>query len=117
MFKEDKRENIIMVASEPLTFEKGESDRVSYFCFPVTDLLSADWMEIKTNNMIVLTPKMNVLLIPIIDKFYVHPSDPESQNRGTDFAAAKGLFSERWQVNIPGAPAPDSTTPQQVSPV
>ena len=24
MFKEDKRENIIMVASEPLTFEKGE---------------------------------------------------------------------------------------------
>jgi len=26
MFKEDKRENIIMVASEPLTFEKGESD-------------------------------------------------------------------------------------------
>jgi len=26
MFKEDKRENIIMVASEPLTFEKGELD-------------------------------------------------------------------------------------------
>ena len=26
MFKEDKRENIIMVASEPLTFEKGGSD-------------------------------------------------------------------------------------------
>jgi len=99
MFKEDKRENVIMVASEPLTFEK------------------ADWMEIKTNNMIVLTPKMNVLLIPIIDKFYVHPSDPESQNRGTDFATAKGLFSERWQVNIPETPALDSTTPRPVSPV
>jgi len=99
MFKEDKRENIIMVASEPLTFEK------------------ADWMEIKTNNMVVLTPKMNVLLIPIMDKFYVHPSDPDSQNRGTDFAAAKGLFTERWQVDIPRAPAPNSTTPQPVSPV
>ena len=24
MFKEDKRENVIMIASEPLTFEKGE---------------------------------------------------------------------------------------------
>lgn len=74
-------------------------------------------MEIKTNNMIILTPKMNVLLIPIIDKFYVHPSDPESQNRGTDFAAAKGLFTERWQVDDPVIPAPNSTTLQQVPPV
>ncbi|KAF9651884.1 glutamine amidotransferase [Thelephora ganbajun] len=97
MFKEGKRDNIIMVASEPLTFEK------------------ADWMEIKTNNMIVLTPKMNVLLMPIIDKFYVHPSDPESQNRGTDFAAAKGFFTERWQVDTPGATTPDSTAPQSIS--
>ncbi|KAF9513254.1 hypothetical protein BS47DRAFT_1344497 [Hydnum rufescens UP504] len=39
MSKSDKRENIIMVASEPLTFEK------------------ADWMEIKTNTLIVITPK------------------------------------------------------------
>lgn len=97
MFKEDKRENIIMVASEPLTFEK------------------ADWMEVKTNNMIILTPKMNVLLIPIIDKFYVHPSDPRSQNRGTDLAAAKGLFTERWEV--PGTSTPESTSLQQALPV
>lgn len=74
-------------------------------------------MEIKTNNMVILTPKMNVLLIPIVDKFYVHPSDPDSQNRGTDFAAAKGLFTERWQVDIPLTSAPNSTTPQPVSPV
>jgi glutamine amidotransferase len=74
-------------------------------------------MEIKTNNMIIITPKMNVLLIPIIDKFYVHPSDPESQNRGTGFAAAKGLFTERWQVTVPETPASGSTTLQQVSPV
>jgi len=99
MFIEDKRENVIMIASEPLTFEK------------------ADWMEIKTNNMIILTPKMNVLLVPIIDKFYVHPSDPESLNRGTDFAAAKGLFTKRWEVNVPGIPTPESATLQQVSPV
>ena len=117
MFKEDKRENIIMVASEPLTFEKGESERVPYYYLPVPDISLADWMEIKTNNMIVLTPKMNVLLIPIIDKFYVHPTDPDSLSRGTDFAAAKGLFSERWQVSIPGTPGLDSTTPQPVSPV
>ncbi|KAI6162151.1 N-terminal nucleophile aminohydrolase [Pisolithus thermaeus] len=77
MTKADKRENIIMIASEPLTFEK------------------ADWMEIRTNNMVVITPKMNFLQIPIIDKFYVSPSDPAALNRGTDFAAAKGLLSPR----------------------
>lgn len=56
---------------------------------------TADWMEIRTNNMVVITPKMNVLQIPIIDKFYVSPSDPAALNRGTDFAAAKGLLSPR----------------------
>jgi len=88
MSKEDKRENIIMVASEPLTFEK------------------ADWMEVKTNNMVVLTPKMNVLQIPIIDKFYVHPTDPRSSNRGTDFAAGKGLLSPRWPLEVSNSPLP-----------
>lgn len=40
MTKADKRENIIMIASEPLTFER------------------SDWMEVKTNTMIVVTPKV-----------------------------------------------------------
>ncbi|EGN92925.1 hypothetical protein SERLA73DRAFT_190285 [Serpula lacrymans var. lacrymans S7.3] len=77
MSKTDKRENIIMIASEPLTFEK------------------ADWMEIKTNNLVIITPKMNILQIPIIDKFYVPHTDPAALSRGTDFAAAKGLLSPR----------------------
>jgi hypothetical protein len=41
MTKADKRENIIMIASEPLTFER------------------SDWMEVKTNTMIVITPKVS----------------------------------------------------------
>ena len=52
-------------------------------------------MEIRTNNMVVITPKMNFLQIPIVDKFYVSPSDPAALSRGTDFAAAKGLLSPR----------------------
>ena len=56
-------------------------------------------MEIKTNYMIVITPKMNVLQIPIVDKFYVPPSDPASQFRGTDLAAAKGLLNSRRMSN------------------
>ncbi|TRM60197.1 nucleophile aminohydrolase [Schizophyllum amplum] len=86
MSKEDKRENIIMIASEPLTFER------------------ADWMEIRTNNMIVITPKMNVLQIPIMDKYYVHPSHPDAQLRTSNFAQEKGFLNPHQAVS-PGAAA------------
>ncbi|KAF7306887.1 Glutamine amidotransferase type-2 domain-containing protein [Mycena indigotica] len=71
MAKADKRENIIMVASEPLTFER------------------ADWMEIKTNTMVVITPRFNVLTIPIIDKYSTRAV------RRTDFAHEKGFLNPR----------------------
>ncbi|KAL0951254.1 hypothetical protein HGRIS_007972 [Hohenbuehelia grisea] len=80
MAKADKRENIIMIASEPLTFEK------------------ADWMEIRTNHMMVITPKFNVLQIPIIDEYYVSPSDPAS-SRATEFVYGKGLLSPAPLLN------------------
>jgi glutamine amidotransferase len=46
MTKADKRQQIIMIASEPLTFER------------------SDWMEVKTNTMLVITPnvRLNVAL-------------------------------------------------------
>lgn len=43
MIKADKRENVIMIASEPLTFERSE------------------WLEVKSNTMIVITPKVSLL--------------------------------------------------------
>ena len=52
-------------------------------------------MEIRTNHMIVITPKMNLLQIPIVDKYFVAPSDPTSKERAPEFAAAKGLLSGR----------------------
>jgi len=55
-------------------------------------------MEIKTNYMIVVTAKMNVLLIPIIDKFYVPPSDPAAESRDIDLAVAKGFYSHPKQL-------------------
>ncbi|KAJ6621695.1 nucleophile aminohydrolase [Mycena sp. CBHHK59/15] len=72
MSKADKRENIIMIASEPLTFER------------------ADWMEIKTNTLVVISPKMNLLMIPIRDKY----SAPGTV-RGTEFAQEKGFLNPR----------------------
>jgi len=66
-----------MVASEPLTFEK------------------ADWMEIPTNTMFVITPKMNALQIPIEDEYHVPPSDPASRARSGTFASEKGFLAPR----------------------
>lgn len=105
MSKADKRENIIMIASEPLTFEKGVLVRPTLRLFYTHFLYSlADWMEIKTNYMIVITPKMNVLQFPIIDKYYVPPSNPAFLARGTDLAAAKGLLVPTSRTaNIDGA--------------
>ena len=50
--------------------------------------------------MVVITPKMNLLQIPIVDKFYVPPSDTTSPARGIEFAAAKGFLSPR-RPNFP----------------
>ncbi|KZV63308.1 N-terminal nucleophile aminohydrolase [Peniophora sp. CONT] len=100
MSKTDKRENIIMIASEPLTFEK------------------ADWMEIKTNMLVTITPKMNVLQSPIIDEFWVPPSDPAAKQRGVDLALAKGLLPNRDTRASPAVPAPPTVPmklPQQVA--
>lgn len=68
---------------------------------PIEHFCSADWMEIKTNHMVVITPKMNLLQIPIKDKFYVPPSDPAALTRATDFAQEKGLLNPQARKNIP----------------
>ena len=71
----------------------------------------ADWMEIKTNHMVVITPKMNLLQIPIKDKFYVPPSDPAALTRATDFAQEKGLLNPQVRKNIPSADPPATNGP------
>jgi hypothetical protein len=45
--------------------------------------------------MLVITPKMNVLQIPIVDEFHVPPSDPASRARTTTFASEKGFLRPR----------------------
>jgi hypothetical protein len=113
-----------MVASEPLTFEKGERTLRYLLSIPSALTFSpcpADWMEIKTNTLIVITPKvhyppihsasslylhgpsnkkMNILQIPIVDEFHVPASDPASTKRDAGFAAEKGLWNPRKSVKV-----------------
>ncbi|KAF6766181.1 glucosamine 6-phosphate synthetase [Ephemerocybe angulata] len=83
MTKSDKRENIIMDSLDPRPI------------FSSLTISAADWMEIRTNHMAIITPKMNLLQIPIIDEFYVPPSDPEALKRTKEFAQEKGLLNPR----------------------
>ncbi|KAF9426136.1 hypothetical protein BGZ94_006921 [Podila epigama] len=62
MVKADKREDIVIIASEPLTFEK------------------ADWLTIPSNTVVVITSKMNVLMYPIMDEYY----NPDPLGRTTE---------------------------------
>lgn len=52
MVKANKREDVVVVASEPLTYER------------------TDWMVIPTNTLLVITPRLNVHLHPIVDKYW-----------------------------------------------
>lgn len=62
MVKADKREDIVVIASEPLTFEK------------------ADWLTIPSNTVVVITSKMNVLMYPIVDEYH----NPDPLGRATE---------------------------------
>lgn len=94
MVKADRRQKIVVVASEPLTFEKGKT----------STLTLADWMEIESNTVLCITPNMNVLQYPILDEYhnprsYLHVRDP-------NFAMRAGFHSNaqippEMRENIP----------------
>lgn len=64
----DRGQNVIMIASEPLTFERG------------------DWITVPTNSTITIK-NQTVLLHPIVDEYY----DPTFE-RSSNFAESKGLM-------------------------
>lgn len=71
MEKINRSQNVIFVASEPLTFERG------------------DWICVPTNSLLVLTKENTVLMYSIVDEFYSN----NFQARTTNVAISKGLMS------------------------
>lgn len=69
MERHDRGQDLVMVASEPLTFERG------------------DWVTVPTNSVLTIH-KQTVLIHPIIDKYYqTNPSFVRSQG----YAESKGM--------------------------
>ncbi|KAL9119140.1 MAG: hypothetical protein Q9187_004305 [Circinaria calcarea] len=79
MERRDKGADIVLVASEPLTFERGRPD---------------NWVTVPTNSTLTIH-KQTVMIHPIIDQYYNHSP---SYTRSSGFAVSKGLVS-----NAPGA--------------
>ena len=52
MVKSNKREDVVIVTSEPLTFER------------------SDWLPVPANSLIIITPKLNVLISPVMDEYH-----------------------------------------------
>ncbi|KAK4052658.1 glutamine amidotransferase subunit [Microbotryomycetes sp. JL201] len=77
MHKTDKREKIILIASEPLTFER------------------ADWVEIPSQSCVVLTSRNNLLKYPIVDMYF---QDGPASVRHEGYAQRKGY---RWHRSAP----------------
>lgn len=80
----DRSQNIIMVASEPLTFERG------------------DWIAVPTNTVLTIK-KQTVLLHPIRDEYF--QADPLFA-RSSTYAESRGLMG-----SVPLAEAPDVDVP------
>lgn len=70
---------------------------------------TADWMEVPTNTMIIVTPKMNVLQIPILDEH--SPSDRPHPTRVPVKVATKAFGPSR---NAAAAAEPDLRAPSRL---
>ncbi|PWW79526.1 N-terminal nucleophile aminohydrolase [Tuber magnatum] len=72
MERHDRGQDLVMVASEPLTFERG------------------DWVTVPTNSILTIN-KQTVLIHPIIDKYY---QQNPAYSRSAAFAESKGMVAE-----------------------
>jgi glutamine amidotransferase len=84
MERKDRNESVVMIASEPLTFERN------------------DWITIPTNTVLAIRDQ-TVLLYPVSDEYsQVDPTKPRSSH----LAASKGLVSPVVVSNDPSSRVP-----------
>lgn len=86
MERRDKASDVVLVASEPLTFERH------------------NWLEVPTNNIVTISDQ-TVFVQPIRDDFF---NDNPSSKRSVGFAKEKGLLAK--------APSGGTATPSTIAP-
>lgn len=101
MERRDRGAGIVLVASEPLTFERSTKN-LAFSLRGTTDKKAADnWVTVPTNSTLTIH-KQTVMVHPIIDEFY-HPE--ASHKRSTKLAREMGQMSSRATAAVEvGAP-------------
>lgn len=87
---------LVLIASEPLTFER------------------SDWTEVHTNSLIVVTSRMNVLQIPIRDKYADDPTAAGGEGRGRALVRGWGLATGYADEEGKSDPSEDDKLPRMV---
>lgn len=85
MERRDKGADIVLVASEPLTFERGMCSTTVFKSSMLTKE-SDNWVTVPTNSTLTIH-NQTVMIHPIIDEFY---SENPAHSRSSKFAQTKG---------------------------
>jgi glutamine amidotransferase len=96
MERHDKGADIVLVASEPITFERRKDP---FSCFPRTQILiyTDNWVSVPTNSVVTIH-NQTVMLHPILDEFY---GENLNHDRSSCFAVSKGLVSTAPGTTVP----------------
>lgn len=102
MERRDKGADIVLVASEPLTFERGRLQQtpLGESVVPVSDMqliVTDNWVTVPTNSTITIH-KQTVMIHPIIDEYY---NNSLAYTRSSGYAVGKGLVSNELDL-VPG---------------
>ncbi|KAJ5082558.1 hypothetical protein N7532_011601 [Penicillium argentinense] len=108
MERHDKGADIVLVASEPITFERREIplsiSRLSLKLVKLNTYVFADnWVSVPANSVVTIH-KQTVMLHPILDEFY---SEDLNHDRSSCYASSKGLVSTAPATTVP---PPDTET-------
>lgn len=116
MERKDRGADIVLVASEPLTFERGKLLPCRYRvqprvqCHVLTVQCAENWVNVPTNSILTIH-RQTVMMHPILDRFY--EKDPYHV-RSSAFVQAKGLVSnEKGPASEAPSPAIDAFAGKQ----
>ena len=114
MERHDKGADIVLVASEPITFERREYHSCVDFVLMLANSCHShakkdNWVSVPTNSVVTIH-NQTVLLHPILDEFY---DEGMNHDRSSSYALSKGLVSTAPGITL--HPLPE-TVPGYVSP-
>lgn len=114
MERSDKGADVVLVASEPLTFERGTYVRVHRIPIrATTDQSVENWVNVPTNSILTIH-NQTVMVHPIVDRYY-HRSP--HHRRSTAFVRTKGLSANEKGTSRSGTPVglPPSLPPPSLA--